>query len=148
VSLGTAPAPLLERPRTKRAGGNSEAYSWLFMRASGVLLIVLVFGHLFVNLIPGTGVDRVSFSFVVGKWENPVWQVWDLLMLFLAELHCANGLRTVINDYAQKPRLRFALQALLITATVVVLACGALTIFTFDPCIDAASTLAQCRAHR
>ncbi len=147
MSAATAPAPLLERPRTKRAGGNSELYSWLFMRASGVLLLVLVFGHLFVNLIPGTGVDRVSFNFVVGKWENPVWQVWDLLMLFLAELHGANGLRTVINDYVRKPRLRFGLLLLLLTATAVVLACGALTIFTFDPCIDPASTLAQCRAH-
>lgn len=142
----TVESPLLERPRMRRAGGNYELYSWLFMRASGVLLLVLVFGHLFVNLVPGTGVQRVDFDFVVGKWENPFWQVWDLLMLGLAELHGGNGLRTVINDYVTRPRLRFALLALLITATVVVLVAGALTIFTFDPCIDPTSTLTQCRA--
>ncbi len=39
---------------------------------------------------------------MAGRWASPFWQVWDLAMLWLAMLHGANGLRTVINDYAER----------------------------------------------
>ncbi len=83
---------------------NFELNAWLFMRLSGVLLVVLVFGHLFVNLMLGEGIQRIDFAFVAGKWANPFWQVWDLAMLWLAMLHGGNGLRTIINDYAERDR--------------------------------------------
>ena len=47
-----------------------------------------------------------DFGFVAGKWASPFWQIWDLLMLWLAMLHGTNGLRTIIMDYAEKPRTR------------------------------------------
>jgi succinate dehydrogenase / fumarate reductase, membrane anchor subunit len=116
------------------------------MRASGVLLVVLVFGHLFVNLMVGKGINALDFAFVAGKWANPFWQVWDLAMLWLAELHGMNGLRTIINDYATKPNTRFVLKSLLYFSAFVVLVLGTLVIFTFDPCIDPNSTLDVCRS--
>ena len=144
---GGAPAKaLVERPRSgRRAGrGNAELYSWLFMRGSGVLLVVLVLGHLFVNLMLGDGIHRLDFAFVAGKWASPFWQVWDLLMLLLAELHGTNGMRTIINDYVESPRRRFAALGILYTATLVVMVAGTLTILTFDPCLDPNSTLTVC----
>lgn len=129
--------PQIAEPRAKAAkGGNFELNSWLFMRASGVLLIVLVFGHLFVNLMVGEGIKRIDFAFVAGKWSNPFWQFWDLAMLWLAELHGVNGLRTIINDYATKPSTRFVLKSLLYFSALIVLVLGTLVIFTFDPCGD------------
>jgi len=117
-------------------------YAWLFMRVSGVLLLVLVFGHLFVNLMIGDGISALDFAFVAGKWASPLWQVWDLLMLWLAMIHGANGLRTIINDYADRDQLRFWLKMLLYTATLVTIVLGTLIIFTFDPCPpDAAANL-------
>ena len=59
----------------------------------------------------GGGITALDFGFVAGKWANPLWQVWDLLMLWLAMLHGANGLRTIINDYAEKDQTRFWLKA-------------------------------------
>ena len=116
------------------------------MRGSGVLLVVLVFGHLFVNLITGEGIHQIDFGFVAGKWANPFWQVWDLAMLWLAMLHGGNGLRTIINDYATRPNARFALKTLLYFAVAVTIVLGTLVIFTFDPCVDPSSTLDVCRA--
>ncbi|CAN5136606.1 succinate dehydrogenase hydrophobic membrane anchor subunit [soil metagenome] len=140
-------APILAAPRSEASKGSSfELNSWLFMRGSGLLLVVLVLGHLFINLITGDGVEQVDFAFVAGKWTNPFWQVWDLAMLWLAELHGMNGLRTIINDYATKPTTRLALKTLLYFSAFVVLVLGTLVIFTFDPCIDPASTLEVCRA--
>jgi succinate dehydrogenase / fumarate reductase membrane anchor subunit len=141
-------APTIQAPRS-RAGKVSgfEQNAWLFMRASGVLLLVLVFGHLFVNLMTGDGIHAIDFAFVAGKWANPFWQVWDLAMLWLAELHGLNGLRTIINDYATKQQTRFWLKTALYFSAFVVLVLGTLVIFTFDPCIDPSSTLDVCRSN-
>jgi len=132
--------------RTSRARGNFELWSWLFMRGSGVVLLVLVFGHLFVNLMLGQGIKSIDFAFVAGKWASPFWQTWDLAMLWLAEIHGVNGVRTIINDYTEKDSTRLVLMSLLAVSAVLVLILGTLVIFTFDPCIDPASTLSQCKA--
>ena len=132
--MTTIDAPRAPYRRSRATRSNFELYSWLFMRASGVLLIALVFGHLFVNLMTGDGIHQVDFGFVAGKWANPLWQVWDLLMLWLAELHGVNGVRTVINDYAEKDGTRIVLKTLLMTSAALVLFLGTLVIFTFDPC--------------
>jgi succinate dehydrogenase / fumarate reductase membrane anchor subunit len=140
-------APTIQAPRTRPSrGGNFELNSWLFMRGSGVLLLVLVFGHLFVNLMLGKGIHRIDFAFVAGKWADPFWQTWDLAMLWLAELHGVNGMRTIINDYTTTETSRFVLKTLLYFSALVVLILGTLVIFTFDPCADPtqAAKLAQC----
>ena len=139
-------APTIAAPRSRQGRAtNFDLNVWLFMRGSGVLLLVLVFGHLFVNLMVGEGIHAIDFAFVAGKWANPFWQVWDLAMLWLAELHGTMGLRTIINDYATKPNTRFVLKTLLYFSAFVVLVLGTLVIFTFDPCIDPTSTLEVCQ---
>lgn len=120
--------------RSGKAGGNFEMLAWLFMRLSGVVLVVLIFVHLYVNLVAGDGIHGVDFGFVAGKWANPVWQFWDLVMLWLAMLHGTNGVRTIINDYAEHTSTRRWLKGVLYTATVVIIVLGTLVIFTFDPC--------------
>lgn len=129
-----APRPPKAGPGRRTTRGNTELYGWVFMRASGVLLLVLVFGHLFVNLVAGEGVTAIDFGFVAGKWASPFWQVWDLLMLWLAMIHGTNGMRTIVNDYAEKDTTRLVLKGLLYFAFVLVVVLGTLVIFTFDPC--------------
>ena len=153
----SAPAPSMDAPRAprglqpggpRRRGLSSRSFdmnSWIFMRGSGLLLVVLVLGHLFVNLMTGRGIHQIDFAFVAGKWANPFWQVWDLLLLWLAESHGMNGLRTISNDYATKPSTRFALKTLLYFSAMIVIVLGTLVIFTFDPCIDPHSTLSVCQ---
>ncbi|MDT0308158.1 succinate dehydrogenase hydrophobic membrane anchor subunit [Streptomyces sp. DSM 44917] len=135
-------APVIEPPRARTARSprttrtNFELYGWLFMRLSGILLVVLVITHLMIQLVLDGGVSKVSFAFVAGRWASPFWQVWDLLMLWLAMLHGGNGLRTIINDYAERDATRFWLKMLLYTATVFTVLLGTLVIFTFDPNIS------------
>ena len=144
--MATLNAPRMSQPRSPATrGGNFELNGWLFQRGSGLLLVVLVFGHLFVNLMMGEGIEQINFAFVAGKWANPFWQVWDLAMLWLAMLHGGNGLRTIINDYTTRPNTRFALKTLLYFGTLTVIVLGTLVVFTFDPCIDPESTLDVCR---
>jgi succinate dehydrogenase / fumarate reductase membrane anchor subunit len=133
-----APRSAVQRSSQRRTRGrtNTELYAWLFMRVSGVLLVILVLGHLFIMNILDGGVQRINFGFVAGRWSSPFWQVWDLLMLWLAQLHGTTGLRTVINDYTRRDQTRFWLKMALYTASTLVIALGTLVIFTFDPNIN------------
>ena len=125
----------IEAPRAARSmqRSNLELASWLFMRISGLILIFLVLGHLFIMNILDGGVQRINFAFVAGRWASPFWQVWDLAMLWLAMLHGGNGLRTIINDYTERASTRFWLTMLLYVASAFIIALGTLVIFTFDP---------------
>lgn len=135
----------IEDPRSspvvvvKRNGINWEMIGWVYMRASGVILLVLIFGHLFVNLVAGEGVKAIDFAFVAGKLANPFWVVWDTLLLWLALIHGANGMRTLVNDYATKPRVRAILLGAIAASTAALILLGTLVIFTFDPCPAGAS---------
>ena len=125
----------LAAPRSQtrnKQRSNFELYGWLFMRVSGIVLVFLVLGHLFIMNILDGGVQRINFAFVAGRWSSPFWQVWDLSMLWLAMLHGGNGMRTIINDYAERDQTRFWLKMLLYVATVFIIVLGTLVIFTFD----------------
>jgi succinate dehydrogenase / fumarate reductase, membrane anchor subunit len=129
----------IEAPRSparapRKRGVNWEKWGWLYMRASGVLLVVLIFGHLLINLVLGQGVKAIDFAFVAGKWANPFWQVWDGLMLWLALIHGGNGMRTLVNDYAHNRTINIVLKVLILVAVVVLIGIGTLTLVVFNPC--------------
>lgn len=127
---------IIEQPRSPRSReqANLEKYGWLYMRASGVVLIVLIFGHLFANLYLGEGIKAIDFAFVGGKWADPFWQVWDLSMLWLAMIHGTNGMRTIVNDYTSRESVRKTLVVTLWAVCAALVVLGTLVVFTFDPC--------------
>jgi succinate dehydrogenase / fumarate reductase membrane anchor subunit len=135
VSTIEAPrSPYARAPRKAGKSVNWEKWGWVYMRASGVVLVVLIFGHLFVNMVAGEGVRAIDFAFVAGKWASPFWQVWDGLMLVLALIHGGNGMRTIINDYSSSATLGRVLKGAVAVAVVVLIVLGLLVITTFDPC--------------
>lgn len=131
-------ADTIADPRTplapRRKGANWEKWGWLYMRVSGVLLIILIFGHLLVNLVLGEGVRQIDFAFVAGKYATPFWQWWDVLMLWLAFIHGANGMRTIVNDYVTHNGTRKVLVWAVALAAGILILLGTLVVFTFDPC--------------
>ena len=119
--------------RRDKRGINWEKWGWIYMRASGIVLVVLIFGHLFVNLMVGEGVKAIDFAFVAGKFTDPFWIVWDTAMLWLALIHGANGMRTIVNDYATNPKFRTVMQWSLFISTAALIILGTLTIYAFVP---------------
>ena len=129
----------LDNPRSprRRAGiPNFEKFAWLFMRFSGVALIVLAVGHLFIMLMWDDGVYRIDFNYVAERWASPFWQIWDMALLWLAMIHGANGMRTIIGDYARKNVTKFYLNSLLLLATGFTLVLGSYVLVTFDASIS------------
>jgi succinate dehydrogenase / fumarate reductase membrane anchor subunit len=128
----------IETPRSPRSRKHAkwEKWGWLYMRYSGVILLVLIFGHLFINLYSGEGIKAIDFAFVAGKWADPFWQVYDVSMLWLALIHGTNGMRTIVNDYTERETVRKRLNYTLWIVCGALIILGTLVCVTFDPCID------------
>ena len=96
----TAPGGTAPRPAP-----NPEFYSWYFLRLSGLLLIVLALGH-FLLMHVVHSILEVDYAFAARRWAEPLWRVYDWLLLVLALLHGFNGLRVVVNEWVRPPALR------------------------------------------
>jgi succinate dehydrogenase membrane anchor subunit len=141
--MTTIADPRAPRTAVRRKGPNLEKAGWLYMRISGVLLLILIFGHLFVNLMLGEGIHGIDFAFVAGKFASPFWQWWDVIMLWLALIHGANGMRTIVNDYVgHNGTRRVLIWALWLSAAFLILL-GTLVVFTFDPCLGVSDSSAD-----
>ena len=110
------------------------------MRLSGIVLVFLVLGHFTIVHLIDTGVDRVDFAFVSGRWSSPFWQAYDGAMLVLGLLHGTNGMRVIVDDYVRPSRRGFY-KGVLYTTGFVMLVLGLLIIVTFDPTRGVSSIL-------
>ena len=120
------------RPRPEASG--SDRFWWYFMRLSGLALVILALGHMFIMhvLVELTG-GEIDFAFVQSRWGSPFWRIYDLLLLLLAMVHGVNGTRIVIGDYVQQHTLRALLIGLLALITLVWLIAGIIVIVAFNP---------------
>ena len=116
---------------TKPGGGSFETFSWYFFRVSGVLLIFLVIIHLIVMHVT-TDVACTTYQFVAQRYDNPLWRLYDWLLLTLALLHGMNGLRVVIDDYVRGRAARLTLLSAAGTLTLVFFMLGTITLITFQ----------------
>lgn len=116
-----------------RPTGGFELWAWLFMRVSGLLLLVLAVGHVLIMHVVDEGVGRVDFGFVATRWQYPFWRTWDWAMLVLALTHGINGLRTIILDYVRPPGIRLAANMLFYVIGFMLFVLGTVVVFTFDP---------------
>ena len=117
------------RPRPE---SGIELYAWVFMRLSGILLLVLALVHLFYMHVLNN-VTVIDFQFVARRYATPFWRTFDLMMLWLALIHGLNGLRTVVIDYVRPHGWRFASLAAICVIGFVFLALVSLVILTFEP---------------
>ena len=116
--------------KTQRRG--FEAWSWLFMRLSGLALVFLALLHFAITHVLND-VTHTDYRFVAKRWDNPLWQLFDWLLLALALLHGANGARWVIEDNVHRPGAQAAAKAVAYTLSAALLAFGTFTIVTFSP---------------
>jgi len=116
-----------------RPVGGFELWAWVFMRISGLLLLVLAVGHTLIMHLPAGGVDRINFGFVAVRWQSPFWRTWDWMLLMLALLHGINGLRTITLDYVRPPGWRFAITMAFYVIGFTLMVLGTVIVVTFDP---------------
>ncbi len=130
-SPATAPAVPGEPPAAARGRRSAEARSWLFLRLSGLALVVLALWHFALTHV-FNDVAETDFGFVADRWANPLWRLFDWSLLLLALLHGLNGLRWVIDDYVRAPAARVVTKAVLYSLSAGLFGLGTLTIVTFS----------------
>lgn len=77
---------------------NLERRAFLFMRLSGVALLLLAVGHMMIQHVLNSS-QNLTLQFVADQWSSWGWRVYDMLLLFFAITHGFNGLRNVLEDY-------------------------------------------------
>lgn len=117
--------------RTTRPSGSFEYGMWLFTRISGLALMLFGAISLGMGFILG-GRDYLTLpammrwmffpnpNHVINSdipdvslgWSNAFWQIYSILMVFLASVHGFNGLRMVVEDYTDRPLFIAFLRAL------------------------------------
>ena len=125
---GRRPRPSNERPSNERP--SNEAWSWLFMRVSGLALVFLALVHFALTHIV-TDVADTGSGFVDERWANPLWRLFDWALLTLALFHGLNGLRWIIDDYVRSSRRRAVVKSTLYALSLSLFAYGSLTILTY-----------------
>lgn len=114
-----------------RPSGRFEIYAWLFMRGSGVVLLVMALAHLII-MHYGITVKELSFDVVAERWEGWFWRSYDLVLLVLALIHGMNGARIVVDDYVRSPRWRLFTKTILTAMTLILLVMGTWVLIAFD----------------
>jgi succinate dehydrogenase / fumarate reductase, membrane anchor subunit len=130
----------IDQGRRTRPAGGLELYAWLFMRVSGLTLIVMVLIH-FAIMHVINDIQDINFAFVVKRFATPFWISYDLVMLVLALFHGLNGLRVIIDDYVKSRPWRVIWLSALYVVGLVFLVVGTVTLVTFRP--DAGRAIGQ-----
>ena len=111
-------------------GTEFEMKAWLFMRVSGLLLVVLAVGHMFIMHIFNDTLN-LDYEFVATRWDDYTIRAFDWLLLTLSLLHGGNGLRIVLHDNISNPTLNKVSIRILVLVTFIFFLLGSFGLFTF-----------------
>ena len=78
--------------------GNFERTAFVFMRLSGIALLILAVGHMMIQHVINSSTN-LTVMFVAEQWRSWGWKAFDLLLLIFTISHGINGLRNVLEDY-------------------------------------------------
>lgn len=109
-----------------------ERRAFLFMRLSGILLLLLAVGHMLLQHVL-RDVHNLTLQTVQEIWRSWGWRAYDLLLLIFAIAHGFNGLRQVLEDYIHNPRHVKTVQRVLAVVIILTIIWSAVAIFSFNP---------------
>ena len=119
---------------------NFERYAFLFMRMSGLILLILAVGHMMIQHVLNSS-GNLTLIFVAEQWNSWGWKAYDIFLLLFAIPHGLNGLRNVLEDYIHNPGLMKTINIILAIFVVATVIWAAIGISLFNP--EAARQAAQ-----
>jgi succinate dehydrogenase / fumarate reductase membrane anchor subunit len=126
------PTPAKVTVRRVRLERNSERYAWLFMRLSGVAMLVLAVGHMVIQHVLNSSTN-LTLQFVAVQWSSWGWKVYDILLLWMAIPHGIRGLYNILSDYVHNTSLRRLIGGLLGLFVLITVIWATVAIALFDP---------------
>ena len=125
MSTTLNPRPAEAAAQTRPRHGRRTVY--VMMRLTGVLLAVLVTGHLLVTHVV-TDVAGTDAGFIAKRWGSALWVTWDSLMLAAALGHACAGVWAALDDYVRGAKLRRRSRVALVALTFALFVFGAYVI--------------------
>ena len=101
--------------------------TWIYLRASGVLMVAFVLGHLFIMHYRHAP-SATGAAFVSRRWGSAGWRLFDELLLLLALTHGAAGTHGMLRERVRRPRARAALDGLFVAGTMAFAAVGTIAV--------------------
>lgn len=111
---------------------NFERYAYLFMRMSGLVLLILAVGHMVIQHVLNSS-GNLTLIFVAEQWNSWGWKAYDIFLLLFAIPHGINGLRNVLADYIHNPGTMKVINLILAIFVVATVIWAAIGISLFDP---------------
>lgn len=111
---------------------NYERYLWLFMRLSGVAMLILAVGHMVIQHILNSS-TTLTLSFVAAQWSSWGWKAFDIALLWMAIPHGIRGLFNILTEYIHGGAARRVIAALLTLFVVATVIWATIAIALFDP---------------
>lgn len=129
-------AAISEKPvgithRKIQVQSNFERRAFMFMRMSGIALLVLAVGHMLIQHVLNSTAN-LTLQFVAVQWNSWGWKVYDMLLLAFAISHGVNGFRNVLEDYVHGRGATRAINIVLAIFVVVTILWAGYAIFNFD----------------
>ncbi len=115
-----------------RRSSNFELYAWVFMRISGLILLVIAVFHLLYMHV-NIGVGNIDFDNVAARWDSPFWRIFELFLLVFGLSHGINGTRQVLDDYIHSRGWRVVARTTIYMIGLAIGVMGAYVLFTFKP---------------
>lgn len=126
-----------------QAKSNPELAWWVFMRVSGLVLVFLVLGHIYMTLIQQADSASGAPQTIIDKLSQPIWKLYDWLILILAGLHGLNGARYSLEDYIPDKKKRFWAKISLYSVAGAIFIWGTVGLFTLQPHVVQVQALAN-----
>ena len=117
--------------RQVRVRSNFERFAFLFMRLSGVALLILAVGHVLIQHVLND-VHNLTLEVVAATWNSWGWKVYDMFLLAFAFTHGINGLRNVLEDYVHNRQTVKIVNIILAIFVVITLLWAGFAIASFD----------------
>ena len=118
------------RARARPVGSRRELYVWYLMRVTGVALFVLALAHFSILHFIWDPAEQTAEFVLEQRWNQIFWRGFDWLLLMSVLFHGFLGVRTVVLDYINRPRLRTGVLWSLYALAVFLLIVGTEVILT------------------
>lgn len=110
---------------------NFERTAFVFMRLSGIALLLLAVGHMLLQHVLNSSTN-LTIVFVAEQWNSWGWKVFDILLLAFTVTHGINGFRNVLEDYIHNRSLMKLINILLLLFVVATILWAGYAIINFD----------------
>ncbi len=117
--------------RSVKIQSNFERNAFMFMRLSGIFLLVLAVGHMMLQHVLNSSTN-LTIQFVAQQWNSWGWKLFDFLLLIFAISHGVNGFRNILEDYVHNKTAVKWINILLMIFVVATILWAGYAIWRFD----------------